>query len=339
MQEVTFTLRTLTPLFLAGADQTKAELRAPTFRGLMRYWLRALLGGLTGTDKHGLEQVIEAETALFGNTKTASAIRIKVRTLTGMDRTEEFKREGSGRNVTGRDYLLWSMERFGGKPRRRYFIPGIQFEVTLSAQDILKLKQALATFWLLTQLGGIGSRSRRCAGSVLVQTVEGNISDLQFEIPSSIEDLQMRLKQGIDASRKLCNITPTSVRNATFDVLAPSVCSIWILCDTQHPWQTPKAAMDAIGASLQIYRRGISPLWRRKIFGLPLKDVSGKRRASPLLLRVTPIQPEKGRQYVGVAVLFKTTGTDPLGKTITIKEYDLIEDWIKTFSGKVPVTL
>ena len=33
MQEVTFEVETITPLFLAGADQATAELRAPSFRG------------------------------------------------------------------------------------------------------------------------------------------------------------------------------------------------------------------------------------------------------------------------------------------------------------------
>lgn len=33
MQEVTFEVETITPLFLAGADQATAELRATSFRG------------------------------------------------------------------------------------------------------------------------------------------------------------------------------------------------------------------------------------------------------------------------------------------------------------------
>ncbi len=70
MQEVTFTLQTITPLFLAGADQTKAELRAPSFRGVLRYWLRALVGGLVGADDTGLRQVIEVEADVFGTTVT-----------------------------------------------------------------------------------------------------------------------------------------------------------------------------------------------------------------------------------------------------------------------------
>jgi CRISPR-associated protein Cmr1 len=69
MRQVTFTLRVLTPLFLAGAEQTSAELRAPTFRGLMRYWYRALIGGMVGTEQSGLKQVAQAESALFGITE------------------------------------------------------------------------------------------------------------------------------------------------------------------------------------------------------------------------------------------------------------------------------
>jgi len=73
MPEVIFTLRTLTPLFLAGADQTTAELRAPSFRGILRYWQRALVGGLVP-----LETVKNIETTVFGATDTGSAVSIRV---------------------------------------------------------------------------------------------------------------------------------------------------------------------------------------------------------------------------------------------------------------------
>jgi len=150
MQEVTFDLQTLTPLFLAGADQTAAELRAPSFRGLMRYWQRALVGGLVGTDRKGLEEVVKAETDVFGATDIGSAVQIRVSGTSG--RLEEFKKESRGRDVTGRDYLLWSMARSGSiergnyKPARWYFPQGTSFEITLSArgQDDTKLKKAIA---------------------------------------------------------------------------------------------------------------------------------------------------------------------------------------------------
>src|ERR1700688_263255 len=87
MQKVIFTLRVLTPLFLTGADPGTAELRAPSFRGLMRYWQRALVGSLIGTTQ-SLERVKKAETALFGATDTGSAVAVNVSEAS--DKAREF---------------------------------------------------------------------------------------------------------------------------------------------------------------------------------------------------------------------------------------------------------
>src|SRR5436309_1530683 len=116
MQEVTFTLQTITPLFMAGADQTKAELRAPSFRGEMRYWQRALIGGSVGSNARGLEQVVKHETAVFGTTDTGSAVTIKV--LASSQEPKEFTepisvRVGGKWQATGKGYLLWSMAKSG----------------------------------------------------------------------------------------------------------------------------------------------------------------------------------------------------------------------------------
>src|SRR3989441_10809686 len=133
MQEVTFTLQTITSLFMAGADQTKAELRAPTFRGLMRYWQRALVGGLVGTTPQGLEKVKATETAVFGATDTGSAVAVKVSAVSTESKefTEQISvRVGGKWQATGKGYLLWSMARSGRadrgnlKPARWYFPPG-----------------------------------------------------------------------------------------------------------------------------------------------------------------------------------------------------------------------
>ncbi len=41
MKSITFTLRVITPLFMGGANQ-QAELRAQSFKGMIRFWWRAL---------------------------------------------------------------------------------------------------------------------------------------------------------------------------------------------------------------------------------------------------------------------------------------------------------
>ena len=345
MQEVTFDLQTITPLFLAGADQVAAELRAPSFRGVMRYWLRALVGGLVGTDRRGLEEVIKAETDVFGATDTGSAVRIKVSTVSQEPKqfTEPISFKIGGQwQATGKGYLLWSMARSGSvakgnvKEARWYFPPNTLFHVTLGAHSSNQaaFKKGTAAFWLLTHLGGIGSRSRRCAGSL---QVTGDITTFSFDIPENAQALRDQLTGGIQTARSLYEFKPSPLREATFDALSPATARIWILRNGEQPWRSADDAMRSIGESLQDYRGSINASPKRKIFGLPLMGIDNKnRRSSPLLLRITKLQ---GEQYVGIAVLFKTkveTRTDHFNTA----DYAIIDRWItQDFPKALEVTL
>lgn len=351
MKQVTFTLRTLTPLFLAGADPTTAELRAPSFRGLMRYWQRALVGGLVGATPQSLARVQKAETALFGATDTGSAVAIKVSAASDKPRefTEQISvRVGGNWQATGKGYLLWSMARSGRvergnlKPARWYFPPGTSFQVTLSTRgtEATKLEQAIAAFWLLTQLGALGSRSRRCAGSLAVEDVAGYNTTLPFHCAENIQTLKLKLEQGLKAAKDIAqkaleatekhSLQQISIKQAEFDILAPGACRIWILQDEQ-PWPSAEKAMTRLGEDLQSYRSHVA-IAQRKIFGLPLPPIIfNKRRASPLLLRVAEL---KGKRYVAIAVLFKTAASD-----VSQGDYRVIEDWINEFRGKQEVGL
>lgn len=82
--KLTVTLEAVTPLFWGGADPRGApELRAPSFRGAMRYWLRAALGGVCGDDEARLAVMREAEARVFGSTDEqcggASSIILRVK--------------------------------------------------------------------------------------------------------------------------------------------------------------------------------------------------------------------------------------------------------------------
>lgn len=333
MQEVTFDLQTITPLFLAGADQTTAELRAPSFRGEMRYWLRALVGGLVGTDHKGLEKVIQAETAVFGATDTGSMVQIRISQPSGrlLQFTENISRPGGRQQATGKGYLLWSMRL--KKPSRYYFARGTRFQIYLSTHgtDTAKHKKGIASLWLLTHLGGVGSRSRRCAGSLTITLHEGDVYGFPFNIPADAIALKSQIEQGILAARSLYAATQSSVSDAHFDALSRNTCRIWIL-QQERPWETPEAAMEVIGESLQSYRSTV-PLIQRKVFGFPLKGMRGEveRRASPLLLRLVELQEHK---YVGLAVLFKTRNSD-----VPMEDYKIIETWTNEFRGKKEVQL
>lgn len=92
-QEITKELTFITSTFLAGADQNKPEIRAPSIRGALRWWFRVLAGD---------RDVREEEKLLFGGVHgesgaVASAIAVRVedanivnnqRTLPLRDNTE-----------------------------------------------------------------------------------------------------------------------------------------------------------------------------------------------------------------------------------------------------------
>jgi len=393
MQEVTFTLRVLTPLFLAGADcqsipippkkqqgkhsyatqgwDLQAELRSPSFRGLMRYWLRTAAHGLGSTAEIALKDVMLFERSVFGATDYGSAINIRVANVSKKaERFRKDKESFSQENITGKDYLLWSMAERGKsedyKPGRWYFPEGTLFDVVLSERILdsavpQALPFAIASMWLLVYLGSIGSRSHRCAGSIDVQHIVGDTMNLPFVQAASQKELQITLQHGLQEMRTLYATrvkrperqdSNEPLKHAPFDSLllprvddfsgSPHYSRLWIL--TQHtglPWQSLKDAMNTIGTKLKEYRSSLSPQ-ERATFGLPVninlsdreleKALKENRRTSPLLLRMTKLS---NGEYVGIAVLFKTPFapiTNPNSKhvLIPVPNYALIERWITT---------
>jgi hypothetical protein len=66
MPQIDLALETVTPLFLGGADpRGDPELRPASFRGLLRFWFRALVTGVIGDGN--LPTLREAEAAVFGD--------------------------------------------------------------------------------------------------------------------------------------------------------------------------------------------------------------------------------------------------------------------------------
>jgi CRISPR-associated protein Cmr1 len=87
MRKVEIELMTVTPLFLGGSDPRgqPPELRPPSFRGAMRYWYRAALGGVVGDD---WKKVRQLEGKVFGitsdkqeNEGQGSAVNVRISQL------------------------------------------------------------------------------------------------------------------------------------------------------------------------------------------------------------------------------------------------------------------
>ena len=61
----------VTPLLMHGADKD-AELREQSFKGVMRFWWRAIHGNLD------LKTLKKEENKIFGNTEHKSGFRMKI---------------------------------------------------------------------------------------------------------------------------------------------------------------------------------------------------------------------------------------------------------------------
>jgi len=388
----TFECEVLTPLFLGGADARGApELRVPSIRGAMRYWYRALLGGSVLLDNQEPLQILHTlENELFGSTDQGGALSTRQRQSSVLpvhayEKDHAIRTPQGGYLPSGKDYLLWSMSSSGRpntprfQPARQYIQPGAKFEIILSAMlDESVVSKGDAAFWLLTNLGAVGARANRGAGSLQALNADSPIS---FKKCASISTLQTHLKNGIEDCMKL--VTDGIWKNISvgaqpeYDILHPQACEIWIVADEHGGWSTYLDALNGLGSRFRDYRTHINPLgksdhdavlrWfdhggrgpglKRPVFGLPIpfrysdggpSDViiheKSDRRGSPLHMRITRLSDGK---YVGVLTLFKSRFLPP-NTELQLQErkwtapipanYAVIHDFVQTFPVKEQVT-
>lgn len=188
-----FACTVLTPMFLSGVDQTTCEFRAPSLRGVMRYWYRALLGGKGVTD---LDELKTQESAVFGSTEAASPVKVRITPVAvpleqrGMPGDlPEWSSDSFNNPIK---YLWYSVDL--GDNNRAFIQPGTSFTVSFTAvlprgKGETRVRHAfqetLTAFWLVAHLGSLGTRARRAAGSFSAQLVRTHGS---FESPPFRED-------------------------------------------------------------------------------------------------------------------------------------------------------
>lgn len=352
MNHLDFKCEVLTPLFLGGAEvRVRPELRAPSLRGAMRYWYRTLPGGAALSGLGGLKASKQFEAEVFGETEKGSAVTVLIhpeKPEIGTYQKDRAVRTADGSFLpTGKDYLLWSMAASGRpgtpqyQPDREYIQPGSTFIAELRLRGLPKkdaLEKAAAALWLVANLGALGSRANRGAGSIEIRS-ETPIGGLSFRPCNTLDELQQHLADGIRQCLFLIsgsNEWRDFANPPEYDVLAPKVAEVWVVSHSAEGWDTAMQALEGIGSQLRDYRSHRNPLGRsdhdavldwlesegkapqikRAMFGLPIpfrysdggpSDViipaQGDRRASPLRIRITRLATGK---YVGVLTLFKS---------------------------------
>jgi CRISPR-associated protein Cmr1 len=199
------TFRVTTPMFCGGANGQNAELRAASFKGVLRFWWRACAWPRYRGD---LEQIRKAEANLFGSPETGQS-RVWLR----LDlRAEPSKRPGDkvlkpagvkylgfGLSASDRSKVRGGGERDGGRAepgrgrrgqeRRDCLAESFDLQVRLlyrgvDPADIESLEQAVTA---LGMVGGMGARSRRGFGSLTLTTLQ--LAGEDRPVPATPEDL------------------------------------------------------------------------------------------------------------------------------------------------------
>ena len=163
MRPLEFTLKTITPMFMAGADGKTFELRPPSIKGLMRFWWRAMNGHLS------LEELRRQEAEIFGGSgKNQGKSKVNLRVSDGRPTFISY----SPVPHKPAKFSLQSIQ------------PGHNFKCHLTFRDISYQERAVSSFKLSLLLGGFGKRSRRGFGSVRINKINDEIFDFDYSINS-----------------------------------------------------------------------------------------------------------------------------------------------------------
>ena len=305
-KKITFNCEVITPMFMYGADRQTPELRPSEFKGMMRFWWRAIKA------EDDIKKLWEEEAKIFGAADERFG-KSKVKVILNWDKKkfeEKIEQDSKNwlkknlKNYPGVKYLLYSI----GLNSQEFLLPGFEFEVILSSPDEEILKIAVASFWCLVFLGGVGTRARRGGGNLRVRQVkEGKeiLNGIEFEIKGEIEEWFKRnlekIKQIISSQNKETNYT--SLPKGKIFIFDPF-----------NSWEE---ALNKIGEHFRNFRKrknpdysfvkeylisGRIPSYIEKVeFGLPLSyrfkslnksaiiegaDKERQRSASPLIFKV-----------------------------------------------------
>jgi CRISPR-associated protein Cmr6 len=285
------TLELVTPAFLAGANQQAddCQLRGPSLRGLLRWWWRTMHAGFME-----VAALRRLEAAVWGDAHTRGAVRLAIEPQGPLqpilydhkDRLfpmPDFQREHrlqpppNQKTNQGLFYASYGMD--DDQHRRYYLPPGTRWIVRLVARKsywqirdlrgklvrtpidpTVVLQQAKAALWLLTHVGGVGSKSRKGFGS---------FADIFAGDVSSLRDCQ----QAAAAFRRLCRCDgPFHDRLAE----SPALERARRLDDVTTGWNDCWYALDQLGYAFQSFAQHRRHDRAKAALGLP-RQIHGPR--------------------------------------------------------------
>lgn len=197
MAWITLQLRVTTPVFNAGADQDhEAAVRVPTLRGAMRFWLRALVGCVVGSD---LAKLASLEQRVFGSAEATSPVALRItnqqKVIHNNGKHDFLPNPAQAKNNPPERWIVYLLGQGLGDLatcalKRPYVPPGEEIILKLrfhhrpsdtSVERAAIRGVVLASLWLTCAYGGIGARVRRGFGGLRII----DATDEHGELPAS----------------------------------------------------------------------------------------------------------------------------------------------------------
>lgn len=187
MEKITATFRVVTPLFMSGADQTKAELRLTSIKGALRFWWRALAWAEYQGD---IKAIRQAEAELFGSSDPKIGQAKVLMKLELPDNATSYMQPQQAN-----DWQINQWESYVGyglvdgttRPGRGYIMgksnnPFI-FRLICIAQRAEDLAKLLPAIQLLGLLGNLGGRARKGWGSISLEGLLSSRESMKKWVP------------------------------------------------------------------------------------------------------------------------------------------------------------
>lgn len=253
--------KSITPIFMYG-NSKKAEIRASSIKGLLRYWWRVMN---YEEDIRGLK---DKENNIFGSMDKKAPVSIRVDRGRGV--TTEFVK-----NLNMNKYLFYSVKMTEeDKSHKSYIKEGSQFIIKLiwSKNHENVVKGYLIALLALQIFGGIGTRARRGAGNFKIIDVNGNSNikkakELLMINPVNKENITELYKEKV----QLFNNKKTNDIGKISNIVGRNF-SIWVL-KKKSKYITYDEALGKLETIYEEFRKNEKQNpYNLLEFGLPIRD-------------------------------------------------------------------
>ncbi|AOY59358.1 type III-B CRISPR module RAMP protein Cmr1 [Desulfococcus multivorans] len=166
-----FEVEVVTPMFLGGANVTRAELRVPSLKGMLRFWWRAT----SGINDLGAMKKREGE--LFGDTSRKALFSVSIENFEDTDPVLANLPKGKSFEVRSRrrtfylgiiDYLAYGLRDHKNGYHRQHFPAGTRFGVRFTFSRTADADEILRAFYTLVHFGGLGAKTRNGFGCIRI---------------------------------------------------------------------------------------------------------------------------------------------------------------------------